>query len=177
MGFPANLAGTASCDGAGNTMPQGAYRSKTLATWLALLVGALGMHRWYLHGRRDLLAWLHPGPTLLGLYGVMRMRSLGQDDQIAWLLIPLLGLMLSQAMLCAIVFGLTPDDRWDARHNPGHAVHPTRWGPVLGVIASLMIGGSVLLGTIAFGVQRFFEWQLEAEPTAPQDQKTQRLTP
>ncbi len=158
-------------------MPQGTYRSKTLATWLALLLGALGVHRWYLHGRADLLAWLHPGPTLLGLYGVLRMTALGQDDQLAWLLIPVLGLMLSQAMLCAIVFGLTPDDRWDARYNPGQAVRPTRWGPVLGVIASLMVGGSVLLGTIAFGVQRFFEWQLEVAPAALQDQKTQRLTP
>ena len=45
---------------------------------------------------------------------------------------------------------------------------------MLGVIASLMVGGSVLLGTIAFGVQRYFEWQLEP---APQTQKIQRLTP
>ena len=155
-------------------MPHGTYRSKTLATWLALLLGAAGAHRWYLYGRRDMLAWLHPWPTLAGLYGVARMRSLGQDDSLAALLIPLLGLMLSQAMLCAILYGLTPDERWDARHNPGQPVHPTRWAPVLGVIASLMVGGSVLLGTIAFGVQRYFEWQLEP---APQAQKIQRLTP
>lgn len=163
--------------GAGNTMILGAYRSKTLATWLALLLGALGIHRFYLHGRSDWLGWLHPAPTLLGLYGVVRMRSLGQDDALAALLIPLLGLMLSQAMLCAIVYGLTPDERWDARHNPGGPVHDTRWGPVLAVIASLMIGGAVLLGTIAFSVQRFFEWQMVPAPAASQVQKTQRLTP
>ncbi|MFO1273814.1 MAG: hypothetical protein U1F50_19445 [Rubrivivax sp.] len=138
------------------------YRSKTLATWLAFAFGSLGLHRLYLHGRGDLWAWLHPWPTLLGLAGVLRMRALGQDDRLSWLLIPLLGLMLSQAMLVAIVWGLTPDEKWDARHNPGQPVHATRWGPVLGVIAALMVGGAVLMGTIAFGGQKFFEWQAES---------------
>ena len=29
-------------------------RSKTVATWIALLGGSLGLHRFYLHGGRDL---------------------------------------------------------------------------------------------------------------------------
>ncbi|MBK1613493.1 hypothetical protein CKO44_08415 [Rubrivivax gelatinosus] len=137
------------------------YRSKTVATWIAFALGAFGAHRFYLHGRRDALGWLHTPPTLAGLAGVVRMRELGQDDRLAWLLIPLLGLMLSQAMLCAIVYALTPDDRWDARRNPKEPGRATGWGPVLGAIASLMVGGAVLMGTIAFAGQRFFEWQLE----------------
>jgi len=136
------------------------YKSKTLATWLAFAFGSTGVHRLYLHGLHDRLAWLHPLPTALGLLGVWRMRSLGQDDRLAWLLIPLLGLMLSQAMLVAIVWGLTPDEKWDAQRNPGRPPRATRWGPVLGVIAALMIGGAVLMGTIAFAVQKFFESRL-----------------
>ncbi len=136
-----------------------AEKSKTLATWLAFAFGSLGVHRWYLHGWRDFWAWLHPWPTLLGLAGVLRMRALGQDDRLSWLLIPLLGLMISQAMLAAIVYGLTPDEKWAARHNPGRPVRATRWGPVLGVIAALMVGGAVLMGTIAFGGQKIFEAQ------------------
>ena len=62
-------------------------KSKTLATWLALLLGSLGLHRLYLHGPRDLLAWLHPLPTLAGLYGMARLDVLGQDDRLAWLLL------------------------------------------------------------------------------------------
>jgi hypothetical protein len=156
----------------------GAYRSKTLATWIALLFGSLGLHRFYLHGHRDLLAWLHPWPTLVGLYGVQRMRLLGQDDHLAWLLIPLLGLMLSQAMLCAIVYGLTADETWDARLNPQAAGRSTTWAPIIGVILALLVGGSVLMGTVAFTGQRFFEWQLEAaDAGTPSGQKTQRLTP
>ncbi len=137
-------------------------RSKTLATWLALLGGTLGLHRFYLHGWRDLPGWLYPLPTLLGLAGVQRMRAFGQDDRIAWVLIPLLGLTISVAMLSAIVYGLTPDERWAARHDPGQPPHATGWLPVLGVIVALLVGASVLMGTVAFGMQHFFEWQLEA---------------
>jgi hypothetical protein len=138
------------------------YKSKTLATWLALLGGSLGLHRFYLHGARDTLAWLHPLPTAAGLWGVDRMLGLGQDDQLAWLLLPLLGLMLAQAALSAIVYGLTSDTRWDERHNPGLPAHATAWGPVLGVIAALMVGATALMATIAFSGQRYFEWQVEA---------------
>jgi hypothetical protein len=135
------------------------YRSKTAATWIAVALGALGGLRFYLHGPRDLAAWLHGPPTLLGLWGAWRMDAFGQDDRLASLLIPLLGLMLSWAMLSAIVTGLTPDARWDQRHNPGLPPRATRWGPVLGAVLALMIGGIVLIGTIAFSGQRFFEWQ------------------
>ena len=139
-----------------------APRSKSLATWLAVIGGTLGLHRFYLHGWRDLPGWLFPLPTLLGLAGVQRMRAFGQDDRVAWVLIPVLGLMISIAMLTAIVYGLTPDEKWAARHNPGQPPQPTGWTPVLGVIVALLLGASVLMGTVAFGMQHFFEWQLEA---------------
>ena len=135
---------------------------------MALTLGALGVHRLYLNGLRDRLAWCYPLPTLVGLYGVLRMRALGQDDRLSWLLIPLLGLMLSLAMLTSIVHALTADEKWDARHNPGHAVMVTAWGPVMAAITALLLGGTVLMGTIAFSGQKFFEWQLEpATSSAP----------
>jgi len=132
---------------------------KTLATWLALIGGSLGAHRFYLHGWRDKLGWLFPLPTLLGLAGALRMRNLGQDDHAAWLLVPVLGVMLTIAMLTAIVYGLTPDDKWAERHNPGRPVRATGWGAVIGVIVALMVGGAVLMGTLAFAGQMFFEYQ------------------
>lgn len=142
-------------------------RDKTVATWLAVLGGTLGLHRFYLHGARDVVGWLFPLPSLAGLAGAVRMANLGQDDRAAWMLIPLLGLTISAAMLSAIVMALTPDERWAARFE--QPLRPTRWGPVLGAIAALMLGAGVLMGTIAFGIQKFFEWQLEpvaqARPT------------
>lgn len=137
-------------------------RSKTLATWLALAAGSLGWHRFYLHGSRDLWAWLHPMPTLLGLAGVIRMRNLGQDDHVAWLLIPLLGLMLSVGMLAAILIGLTPDERWALRYSADGQVRRSGWLAVIGVVAALMLGGAVLMGALAFGGQKYFEYQRES---------------
>jgi len=141
-------------------------KNKTIATWLALLAGTLGAHRFYLHGPRDILAWLIPLPSLIGLAGAVRMSNLGQDDHAAWLLIPLLGLMLSICMLTAIVYGLTPDDKWSARHNPGQPVQANGWGAVLGVVAALLVGGAVLMGTLAFGGQKYFEYQRERSEQA-----------
>lgn len=142
------------------------YRSKTVAAWLALLGGALGLHRLYLHGLRDRVAWAHWPPTVAGLLGVERMWALGQDDRASWVLIPLLGLMISQAALTAIVYALTPDEAWAARRNPGQPVVATGWGPVLAAITALLLGGGVLMGTIAFSGQKFFEWQLEGRAGA-----------
>ena len=137
------------------------YKSKTLATWIALLGGSVGLHRFYLNGFRDRWGWLFLWPSLVGLYGVQRMRHLGTDDHLAWVLIPILGLMLSIAMLTAIVYGLTPDEKWNARFNPSGPQHRMNWATVIGVAAALIIGGGVLMATLAFSAQRYFEYQAE----------------
>jgi len=136
------------------------YRSKTLAVWLAVLFGTLGLHRLYVRGFGDVWGWLHPLPTAVGVIGLHRHLTLGQDDRLSWLLLPLLGLSISVAMFTAIVWALTPDERWDARHNPGHEGTATGWGPVLGAILAMLLGGGILMGTIAYSGQRFFESQL-----------------
>ena len=138
------------------------YKSKTLATWIAAIGGSLGLHRFYLHGLRDRLGWLFIWPTLAGLYGVQRMRHLGGDDQLAWALIPLLGVMVALSMLSAIVYGLTPDERWNARFNPTGPQHRMGWATVIGVVLSLVVGGGVLMATLAFTAQRYFEYQAES---------------
>ena len=142
-------------------------RSKTFATWLAIIGGSLGVHRFYLHGLRDLPGWLHPLPTVIGFFGVLRVRSLGQDDQIAWLLMPWLGCSISAAMLAAIVYGLTPDDKWNARFNTHAPESRSGWGAILGAMLALLVGASVLMSTIAFAAQRYFEYQVETDVTAP----------
>jgi uncharacterized membrane protein YidH (DUF202 family) len=133
------------------------FKSKSLATWLALLGGLLGAHRFYLHGWRDVLAWLHAVLSLIGLGGVIRMRNLGQDDHAAWLLIPLFGLMVVVAMLSTIVLGLTTDERWAERR--GQPLKATRWAPVIAVVIAMLLGGAALMGTLAFSGQMFFEYQ------------------
>ena len=149
-------------------------RSKTVATWLALLGGALGLHRFYLHGLRDPWGWCLAPPTLIGLVGVQRMREFGVDDRAAWVLIPLLGFAVSIATVSAIVYGLTPDERWNARFDPAHPQQRTGWGAVLGVVASLVIGAGVLMATIAFSAQRYFEYQAELRLAQPDQGSTRK---
>ncbi|MFG6457089.1 hypothetical protein [Roseateles sp. BYS96W] len=136
-------------------------RRKVVATWLALVAGVFGLHRFYLHGAKDRWAWLFPLPTLLGLVGVQRMSALGQDDRLAWLLIPLLGASLVAALLGGIVYGLTPDERWNARFNAGRAAPASGWATIIGVVLCLFVGGIVLMSTIAFSAQRYFESQAD----------------
>ena len=138
------------------------FKSKTAATWIALIGGGLGLHRFYLHGWRDVVGWLHPLPFALGAWGVWRALAFGQDDRLSWALIPLLGVVLAAAMAMAIAYGLTPDDGWDARHNPGRpASTKSGWAAVLGAVLGLFFGAGVLMATLAFSGQRYFEWQIE----------------
>ena len=141
-------------------------RSKTVAAWLALLFGTVGAHRLYLYGARDRLAWLYPIPSLAGLYGFMRMRALGVDDTLGWMLVPLLGLMVSIAMLSAIVYALTPDAKWQQRHSADRE-SSAGVGAVLAAILALLLGGAALMATIAFSAQKFFEWQMAPQQAAP----------
>ena len=90
-------------------------KNKTLATWLAFLGGPLGLHRFYLFGFGDMLGWLLPVPTALGVYGLQRVQQWGQDDQLSWLLIPLLGFTIAGCALCAIVYGLMAPEKWNAQ--------------------------------------------------------------
>lgn len=137
-----------------------AVKHKAVATWLALLVGVFGLHRVYLYGLKDRWAWAFPLPTLLGLAGLQRMNHLGQDDRLAWVLIPLLGISLVAALLGGIIYGLMPDERWNARFNAGRPVSTGDWPAIIGVVLCLFIGGIALMSTIAFSAQRYFESQV-----------------
>jgi hypothetical protein len=63
------------------------------------------------------------------------------------------------ALLGGIVYGLTPDERWNARFNPGRPAPTGGWLAVIGVVLCLLFGGAVLMATIAFSAQRYFESQ------------------
>ena len=140
-------------------------KSKTIATWLAFLGGPLGLHRFYLYGLGDWLGWLLPIPTALGVYGIERMQQLGQDDQLSWVLIPLLGFTMAACALRAILYGLMDKSLWNQRFNPAlpseAAAGRTHWGTIFGVGLSLMLGATVLMASIAYSFQHYFEYQVE----------------
>lgn len=142
-----------------------AMKNKTVAAWLAFVGGPLGLHRFYLHGAGDMLGWLLPIPTALGVYGVQRVQQWGQDDQFSWMLIPLLGFTIAGCALRGILYALMTPEKWNARYNPGAAVDSppgrTNWITIGAIVVSLMVGTAVLMASIAFSFQRYFEYQIE----------------
>ncbi len=146
-------------------MARSRSKSKTVAAWLAFLGGPLGLHRFYLHGFGDLIGWMLPIPTALGIHGIQRVQQFGQDDHLSWMLIPLLGFTIAACALQAILYGLMAPERWNARFNPGSAPDApagrTRWATVFAIALSLMVGTAVLMASIAFSFQRYFEYQIE----------------
>ncbi|MFT3814021.1 MAG: hypothetical protein QM740_11655 [Acidovorax sp.] len=140
-------------------------KNKTVAAWLAFIGGPLGLHRFYLHGLGDLLGWLLPIPTALGLYGIQRVQDFGLDDQWSWVLIPLLGFTIAGCALRAILYGLMTPEKWNARFNPQAAPDAppgrTDWFTIFAIAVSLLVGTTVLMASLAFSFQRYFEYQIE----------------
>ena len=150
-------------------------KNKTFAVWLTLLTGPLGLHRLYLHRRYGIAGWLVLLASLVGVYGVLRARQLGVDDQLSWLLIPFLGFALAGCTLQAIVYGLTDTEKWNQRFNPALPLDApagqTQWLTVAGLVTSLFLGTTVLMASVAFSFQRYFEFQMEQAVAAPNHQQ------
>lgn len=140
-------------------------KNKTIAAWLAFIGGPFGLHRFYLRGIGDLLGWLLPLPTAVGLYGIERVKQHGLDDQWSWVLIPFLGFTIAGCALTAIVYGLMTPEQWNARFNPSSALDAapgrTNWLTIGALVLSLLIGTTALISSIAFSFQRYFEYQVE----------------
>ena len=140
-------------------------KNKTIAAWLAFVGGPLGLHRFYLHGVTDLLGWFLPIPTALGIYGIERVQRFGVDDQWSWVLIPLLGFTIAGCALMAIIYGLMTPEKWNARFNAGASpdAEPgrTSWATIGAVVLALFFGSTVLMASIVFSFQRYFEHQVE----------------
>lgn len=143
----------------------GRARHKTLATWLALLGGTLGLHRFYLRGWGDWVGWLFPIASGLGWWGVERILQFGQDDQLSWVLVPLLGLSLTAACLSAIVYGLTERGKWNARYAPAQGLEgpagATNWLTISAVGLSLLIGATSLMASLSYSLQNYVMHQIE----------------
>lgn len=141
-------------------------KNKTIAAWIALIGGPLGLHRFYLRGRSDRIGWLLPIPTLMGAYGIQRVHEFGLDDPWSWVLIPLLGFTIAGCALQAIVYGLMGTEKWNRRFNPGAPIDAscgeTRWFTVGALATALFAGTTVLMASLAFSFQHYFEYQVAA---------------
>jgi TM2 domain-containing membrane protein YozV len=138
----------------------GHFRSKTLTALLACVGGSFGLHRFYLYGKRDVFGWLHVLAALVGLTGLALLIASQRDSLLGWILVIPGDITLLTGFLAAIVYGLRPDQKWDAQFNAGAAERSrSGWTVVLLVIASLFIGACVLMGGLALCFQTYFEHQ------------------
>jgi hypothetical protein len=140
-------------------------KNKTLTVVLAVLGGHMGIHRFYLRGLGDWIGWLHPIASALGWWGVERVGQFGQDDVLSWLLIPFLGMSIASSCLAGIVYALADRPRWNGWFNPDlpaeHAAGGTNWLTIGALVLSLLVGTIAFMGSLAFGIQHYFEYQVE----------------
>ena len=126
-------------------LPSVRHKNKTIAALLAFLLGALGLHRLYLRGWRDPWLWLH----LACLPAAWLVATLAPQADGFYKLLPITLSGLA-GMLQALILGLTPDEKWDPRHNPASGRQSdTRWPVAVVLVASMMIGAGGLIATIS----------------------------
>lgn len=129
------------------------FRHKALAALLASLVGALGLERLYLGQRGWWLPLVVSMPMLPLLIGV---RNWYQSPAFFVAMLPVIA-----GFIHALVLALMPDEKFDARFNPGSARrNASGWNAVLVAIFSLMVGATILTTTIALLFQTYFEHSL-----------------
>jgi uncharacterized membrane protein len=121
------------------------HKNKTFTTFLALGFGAIGVHRFYLRGAYDRLGILHVCaiPIMGMVYGA------GRAPNVFWVLLPLLVSAII-GFVEALVIGLTPDDKWDARHNAASdRSSQTSWIVALLLVLTMLVGTTTLIATLA----------------------------
>jgi hypothetical protein len=126
-------------------MPITQHKNKTAATALAFVLGGLGAHRFYLKGSVDRLGLLHLCclPVAGLVYGV------GRGPNPFWVLLPILVSCIA-GWIEALVIGLTPDEKWDARYNPGSGRSSgSNWVVVLILILTTLVGATAVIATIS----------------------------
>ena len=121
------------------------HKDKTIATALAFVLGGLGVHRYYLRGGVDRLGLLHV--CSLPLAGLV--YGLGHGPNPFWVLLPIF-ISCIAGFLEALVIGLTPDDKWDARFNPdGKRQSHSNWILAVLLVLTLLVGATAVIATIA----------------------------
>ena len=127
------------------TLSHQPHKNKAFTSLLGFLLGMLGAHRFYLHGGKDAWGWLH----LAALPASLALRQLLPEADWFYQLLPLTISALI-GFLEALVLGLMPDDKWDARYNAGSGrLSDTGWPLAVVLVATLMLGAGVLIATMA----------------------------
>ena len=121
------------------------HKNKTFATFLALVLGAVGAHRFYLRGSVDRLGLLHV--ACLPLAGLV--YALAPHANWFYQILPILVSAVA-GFIEALVVGLMSDEKFDAAYNAGSGrKSDSSWVLALLLVATMMVGATVLIGTMS----------------------------
>ncbi len=121
------------------------HKNKTFTTLLALLLGGVGAHRFYLRGSLDKIGLLHVAslPVCGMIYG------LAPEANWFFKVLPLL-LSSIAGFIEALVLGLMSDEQWDARFNAGSGRSSASNWPLAVLLVTTMLAGAItVIGTMA----------------------------
>ena len=123
------------------------HKNKAFATLLALVLGSVGAHRFYLRGSLDKLGLLHL--TTVPMTGMI--IGLAPEAEWFWKLLPMI-LSAMVGFLEAMILGLMPDAKFDAAFNPDSGrSSASSWVLALLLVAAMVLGAT---GSI-FALARF----------------------
>jgi hypothetical protein len=140
------------------------FKNKTLSAALAAFLGLFGAHRFYLEGASGWRPWLYPMWFFgVGTWALNHLERLHPDfpADLVQLLHPALFLAVIPGFVGfveALVFSLTPDARWDQRHNGGTG-RTSHSGSLAIIIAIVTLAGGMtaLLSVLAISTEAFVE--------------------
>lgn len=138
------------------------HKNKLFFCALGLFAPGTGLNVFYLKGLGNIWAWAH----LVALFGgILGWKLLGASDMssaLGWVLATAGFITLEASWLTTIVFGLRPDEKWDAQFNShSNQTSNSNWLVILCVIFSLMIGAAVMMTGLAVAFEQHFLSQFE----------------
>jgi hypothetical protein len=138
--------------------------SKLIFCALGFFFPGTGFNCFYLQGFKSFWAWIQFIAFLGGLAGWGLLKVAQFHSAPGWVLVTFGFIAIEASWLTTIVFGLRPDEKWDAQFNPGIAEHErsqSGWLVVLTVIFSLVLGAGVMMTFLAIAFEQFFISQLQ----------------
>ncbi|MFZ6751474.1 NINE protein [Undibacterium sp. Ren11W] len=121
------------------------HKNKAITSFLASILGSIGVHRFYLAGANDKWGWLHLASLPLSLILSRHFFNL-----------PLLATMspfvlsFLASILEALVLGLIADEKWDAKYNLNSGQQSdTSWPLALSLVLTVGLGAMALIAVLA----------------------------
>ncbi len=139
------------------------HKNKLLFCALGLFFPGTGFNVFYLKGLGSPWAWLQMVSLFAGILGWMLLGASDMSSALGWILVAAGFIAIEASWLTTIVYGLRPDEKWDAQFNANSGQQSASgWLVILCVIASLMIGAAILMIGLAIAFEQHFLSQFEA---------------